>query len=201
MMLDLDTTTTAEYLHHESNELGERYFSSDSIIHSFRGWMRLATLFEQVPTEWVDDIHDTGSTIGGYLIFPSDQRDGKPTINAARGTNRTISDRFDLTLECIRRHYAGEPSPLSALLTRYADFFDLFGSFESYVEFFLLQDLLGRHAEIRWWLPFDDFARSPVPESVDEYAVYRAMTTDFVHARNQRIAAWAEARHSGPSEN
>jgi hypothetical protein len=42
-----------------------------------------------------------------------------------------IADRMDLTLECIRRHYAGEPgSPLSDVTTNYADFFKLFGTFK-----------------------------------------------------------------------
>jgi hypothetical protein len=38
-----------------------------------------------------------------------------------------------LTLECIRRHYLDEPSPLSDTLARYADFFGLFGDFAGYV--------------------------------------------------------------------
>ena len=47
--------------------------------------------------------------------------------------SESIRDRFDLTLECIRRHYLDEPSPLSATLARYADFFGLFGDFAGYV--------------------------------------------------------------------
>ncbi len=43
--------------------------------------------------------------------------------------------RFDLTLECIRRHYLDEPSPLSDTLAWYADFFGLFGDFAGYVDF------------------------------------------------------------------
>ncbi|WP_113903400.1 DUF6994 family protein [Brevibacterium celere] len=38
------------------------------------------------------------------------------TINGARGLHPRIVDRFDLTLECIRRHYRGEPSPLADLV-------------------------------------------------------------------------------------
>ena len=55
----------------------------------------------------------------------------------------SIRDRFDLTLECIRRHYFSERSPLSDVLARYEDFLCLFGSFKGYVEFFLLQDLVS----------------------------------------------------------
>lgn len=185
---DLDTTTRGEYLHHKSDDLGEWFFSSDSIVHAYRGWRRMSDLLAGVPAAWVDDIHTLGSTIGGYLIFPSDRRDGKQTINARRGTIREISDRFDLTLECIRRHYASEPSPLGTDLARYRDFFELFGSFGGYCEFFLLQDLLRGGTDVKFWLPFDDFDRSPLPQSVDEYAQYREATVQFVLARNARIA-------------
>ena len=44
--------------------------------------------------------------------------DGKMTINGARGFNAKIRDRFDLTLECIRRHYRNEDSPLTDVLGR-----------------------------------------------------------------------------------
>jgi hypothetical protein len=43
-------------------------------------------------------------TIGGMMVFPGNAIDGKWTINQARGCLRKISDRFDLTLECIRRY-------------------------------------------------------------------------------------------------
>ena len=77
------------------------------------------------------------------MVFPGNQVDGKMTINGARGCHPRIRDRFDLTLECIRRHYLGEPSPLSDTLARYADFFGLFGDFAGYVDFFHLQDLVN----------------------------------------------------------
>jgi hypothetical protein len=80
-------------------------------------------------------------TIGGHIIFPAHKKNGF-TINQARGVNRIISDRFDLTLECIRRFYEEEQSPLYNTLLRYADFFDLFVDFSGYVEFFKLQDFI-----------------------------------------------------------
>lgn len=48
------------------------------------------------------------------------------------------ADRFDLTLECIRRHYLGQRSPLGETLARYRDFFALFEDFSGYVEFFMV---------------------------------------------------------------
>jgi hypothetical protein len=74
------------------------------------------------------------------MVFPGYQVDRKMTINQRRGCHGSIRDRFDLTLECIRRHYLDEPSPLSATLARYAEFFGLFGDFAGYVDFFHLQD-------------------------------------------------------------
>jgi hypothetical protein len=37
----------------------------------------------------------------GLVVFPSNRVDGKPTINAARGFNRKISDRMHLTLDLV----------------------------------------------------------------------------------------------------
>lgn len=88
--------------------------------------------------------------------------DGKMTINAARGCHPRIKDRFDLTVECIRRQYLGEPSPLSDTLVRYADFFGLFEDFARYVGFFHLQDLVNEDAStIKFFMPFADFTASP----------------------------------------
>ena len=43
--------------------------------------------------------------------------------------NPLICDRFDLTLECIRRYYAGVSSLLHEMLCSDSAFFDLFGDF------------------------------------------------------------------------
>lgn len=64
-----------------------------------------------------------GYTIGGMLVFPGHQIDRKWMINQARSFTRWIGDRFDVTLECIRRHYSNKKSPLSDVLARYGRFF------------------------------------------------------------------------------
>ena len=64
------------------------------------------------------------------------------TINGYRGFNQLIRDRFDLTLECIRLFYLQDKNPLTDVLDRYRDFFNLFTDFKGYVDFFLLQDLV-----------------------------------------------------------
>ena len=100
------------------------------------------------------------------MVFPGNRIGRKMTINGARGFHPRIKDRFDLTVECIRRHYRNEWSPLSDALRRYADFFGLFGDFRGYVEFFLLQDLVTVDCSaVKFFTPFEDFNTSPLPEA------------------------------------
>ena len=75
-------------------------------------------------------------TIGGMMVFPGNRIEGKWTINQARGCLTKISDRFDLTLECIRRHYEGQRSPLGDTLARYHNFFALFEELQRVCGFF-----------------------------------------------------------------
>lgn len=102
--------------------------------------------------------------------------------------NSKIKDRFDLTLECIRRHYIGQCSPLGETLARYRDFFALFGDFMAYVEFFMLQDLLTYDCcAVKLFMRFDDFNTSSVPRDGDAYKEYRHLSIEFIEARNRRI--------------
>lgn len=125
-------------------------------------------------------------TIGGHLIFPAHKKNGF-TINQARGINRIICDRFDLTLECIRRLYLNENSPLLKTLENYKDFFDLFIDFNGYIEFFLLQDFINDKKQIKFSLPFDNFNRLPLPQSIDEYRQYKNHIINLIDKRNSRI--------------
>lgn len=176
------------YLTHSSQQ-GEFKLSSDTISNSLRGSKRRAGLIAQIPSVNLDAFQALGSTIGARILFPGNRVDKKPTINVARGFNAQIVDRFDLTLECIRLHYRGEPSPLAATLDRYADFFALFETFEGYVDFFLLGDLV-QNGQVKFYLPFDGEFGQPLPNTVDEYNEYMAKTMGFVAARNRRIANW-----------
>ena len=127
-------------------------------------------IIDQVPPNEVDSFYAICRTIGGYIVFPSNRVDNKMTINGSRGFNRNIKDRFDLTLECIRRYYLNEGSPLSATLQRYSQFFGLFKDFQGYVDFLLLQDLVTEdYLSIKFCLPFDSFHNSPLPSNVHEY--------------------------------
>lgn len=187
---DLDSTTKWEYLHHKS-DIGEFFLSSDSVIATFSYWESTANLMRQVPKADVESFEAVGYTIGGMMVFPSNKVDGQWTINMARGMNRKIADRMDLTLECIRRHYAHQPSELGEVLSRYEEFFDLFEDFSGYVSFFLLQDLLHEDGTVRFFMPFDDFTTPAVPRDLETYREYRRRSIDFIHARNVRIDQWA----------
>ena len=138
------------------------------------------------------------STIGGYIVLPrnSPGQTGQ-TLNQARGISRAIADRFDLTLECIRRHYQ-EPnrlSPLSEALERYDEFFNLFGTFETYVRFFLLDDIVTPdHSAVRSLMPGFGTATldaPALPESPAHYREYRSRGIAFLAARNARIRGLA----------
>jgi hypothetical protein len=188
-----DTFAQGGYLTHVS-ELGTFKMSSDTIIRTFRHVSRMRSVIELVPETEREAFSRIGYTIGGMILFPRVRVDGKHTINQARGTSRQIEDRFDLTLECIRRHYNGVSSPLADVLARYASFFDIFESFRGYVDFFLLQDLVTDDGnEVQFFLPFNNFAESPFPSSFDAYRDYREASVAFVTGRNQRIDSLMKA--------
>lgn len=196
---DLYTTTPHAYLHHRS-ALGEFSVSSDTII---TGLARRASAVAcgGVTQAQRAEFNRVGSTIGARIVFPGDRIDGLITINGARGFHPRIADRFDLTLECIRRHYAAQPHPLENVLQRYQAFFALFGDFAGYVEFFLLHDLLSADGSVRFFLPFDDFSTSPVPATASAYRRYCEHSVAFAHARNDRIHQWASTHLTGPPDH
>lgn len=170
-----------------SSDLGVFELSSDTIGHTYRKWKRMAHIIKQVPKSDIDSFLKTCRTMGGYIVFPANKINGN-TINQERGTNSKIRDRWDLTVECIRRHYVGGDSPLYNTLIRYSDFFSLFSNFKSYVEFFHLQDVVSNDfKKVKFFLPFDDFQRVPTPKTKEEYIAYRQAVMLFINQRNTRI--------------
>jgi hypothetical protein len=183
--LTMEKVGSARVLRHQS-ERGHFVLSSDTLANSSRGPCR--TFYEQMGPEVNVAWHRDGGTIGGRLVFPRNRIEGKQTINQIRGTSARIRDRFDLTLEAIRRHYSGELSPLSETLQRYGDFFALFEDFQGYVDFFLLQDLVVDGGKgVRFYLPFEGFESSPLPKTMESYRQFREKQLDFVASRNRRI--------------
>ena len=193
-LFDLDHTVPGVYLHHGS-ELGEFFLSSDTVIATFTRRDSLRRITELFTEEENEAFRTIGYTIGGMMVFPGNRINGKQTINGARGFNRKIADRFDLTLECIRRHYLVQRSPLGETLARYRDFFALFENFRGYVEFFMLQDLVTEDCSaVRFFMPFDDFNTPSVARDGDTYKEYRRLSIEFIGARNCRIGRHAAQR-------
>ena len=165
------------------------YFGSDSILVSFRHSDRKALLdevkekvsdYNSFVEKYVRDFY----TIGGMIIFP--QR--RFSLNCARGCHQRIRDRWDLTLECIRRYYQGEESPLYKSLLKDKAFFDLFVDFKGYVDFFFLQDCVSEdYKKVNLWLGNDFFEKNPVPHTADEYLTFIGKEYDFLKKRNRRI--------------
>ncbi len=186
VIFELDDTTR-HYLHHRS-KVGEFILSSDSVIPTFSSYRRVTDIINQIPLKEQEAFKRLSYTIGGMMLFPGNRIGGKSTINGARGFHHKIKDRFDLTVECIRRHYREEHSPLSNTLVMYRDFFGLFGNFQGYVHHFLLEDLVSDDfSAVRFFMPFDDFTTSPLPASIDHYREYRQRAVEFIEARNRRI--------------
>ena len=174
-------------LYHKS-DLGEFYLSSDRAIPTFWKWKKMEHIIKQVPKESLDYFINITETIGAITIWPCNRVRNKATINGAKGLIGKISDRLDLTIECIRRYYLGQKSPLYNTLKLYDDFFKLFEEFRGYVDFFLFQDAVSNdYNSVRIVPPFDNFETVPVPTNLEEYFEYMKHTIELIEARNKRI--------------
>ncbi len=170
-------------------------FGSDSIAVSFR-YERNRELLTDVKRTvsdyraFIENYVRASYTMGGMIIFPKHQN----SINQLRGTNSLIRDRWDLTLECIRRHYAKEDSPLSDVMNRDDDSFELFVDFKGYVDYFFLQDCVTEdYSKVKIWLGKGDFTEEyPMPKTVKEYLEWIRIQLEFVKQRNSRIQTFSE---------
>lgn len=171
-------------------------FGSDAIIVSFR-YQKYRHIIDQV----FNSIGDYKSffekytrkayTIGGTIIFPKHQG----SMNQNKGTNALISDRWDLTLECIRRFYDGEKSPLYDTICRDRAFYDLFVDFQGYVDFFFLQDCVSEdYSKVNVWCGNAEFIESGLPKTREAYFDFLGKELDFLEKRNLRIKEYVETR-------
>lgn len=160
--------------------------SSDSITNSYIADSRLREIVAEEKA-LAEQLFLAGSRISAFILFPANRIERQNTINGARGMNAKIADRMDLTLECIRRHYSGDESPLSDVLNRYAEFFSLFVTFERYVDFWLLNDLVDEKYLLQFYRPFNDFRQSARPSSVEECVEIANSTLTFLKNRGRRI--------------
>ena len=166
---------------------GDMWFGCDSITASFMHWrFPLKEYIEHNIPNYAqfreDYLHKT-YTIGGSIIFPMHRW----SMNQARGCSVKICDRWDLTLECIRRFYVGESTPLDKALEKDRDFFSLFVDFKGYVDFFLLHDCVDDNYNVKMWLDTYLFDSMPMPKNLDEYYKWIDSQLDFVTKRGQRI--------------
>lgn len=167
--------------------------ASDSIIVEMR-YGKNKKIIDQV-CELVDDVDDfyehlihRSYSIGGMIIFPKHMN----SMNQRRGTSILISDRWDLTLECIRRHYSGEDSPLSKVIEDDKAFYDLFVDFKGYVDFFFLQDCVSDdYSKVNIWCGDATFEKSGLPETVGDYFKFIRKEHEFLDKRNRRIQEYS----------
>lgn len=184
--LDLKSGSGADYL----TWRGFR-FGSDSIIASFR-YEHYRNMLEQIAKDipnykgFMENFIRHAYTIGGMIIFPK-RRGG---INQSRGCNSQIKDRWDLTLECIRKYYNDKQSPLYDTLVKDKAFFNLFVDFKGYVDFFFLQDCVSSdYNSVKFWLGDGEFTCNPLPQTTGDYLEWIERELQFVDNRNQRIKA------------
>ena len=149
-------------------------------------------------------------TIGNYIVFPKGRGNKPPYlyeakkdftwgVNRARGLDKKICDRFDLTLECIRLWYEcadkldAQKNPLIEAMKFSKDFFKLFGTghegFMEYVKFFLLDDLVDAdYKDVEFFMPFNGFdSVSPLPETTQDFRELMHKACLFIEKRNKRI--------------
>ena len=164
-------------------------FGSDSIIVSLR-YKRNQNIINELKNNLADyrayyeDYIRKTYRIGGAIIFPKHQN----SINQRRGTSLQIADRWDLTMECIRRYYNGENSPLYEYLEKDRAFFDLFVDFKGYVEFFLLQDCVSDDfGTVYFWEGNGELTECGLPKNYRDYMVIIEKEMEFLNKRNQRI--------------
>ncbi len=169
-------------------------FGSDSITTSFR-YEKYRHLLEKVSSiipdykNFMDNFLEKGYSIGGFIIFPKTH-----SINAFRGLNSNVKDRWDLTLECIRRYYKNEDSPLFSVLKKNKEFFDLFVDFKGYVDFFYLQDCVtDNYSKVIFWIGDGDMSKEPLPSSPDEYITWINKQLEFIEKRKNRIQTHIES--------
>ena len=165
------------------------YFTSDTIIIEMRNSKNKKIIDQACGRiknieEFYGHLLRRSYSIGSMVIFPVHVN----SMNQRRGMNVLISDRWDLTLECIRRHYAGEDSPLSKVIEADKAFYDLFIDFKGYVDFFFLQDCVSKdYSSVNIWMGDASFSKSALPETVEEYFTFLLKEHIFLDKRNKRI--------------
>lgn len=188
--------TEDNYLLYNDMRLG-----SDTITQIYSEWHRnyyisnlLSKVKERMGSINFEEIFAKATqTIGGHIIFPSKR---EISINTHRKNPKELRDRFDLTLECIRRFYEEKNSfnPLDSILSKNSDFFALFKNFKSYIDFFYLNPLIDENYKIKCFISrnTEDLKNGRFPEDgfpADEQEWFELYINQliFVAKRNEII--------------
>lgn len=164
--------------------------ASDSLINSMTHWSRLRPVLASVPEDEQEAFRVRASSVAATGLWPKRSGPSGQSINQARGQHPHVADRLDLTVECVRRHYIGEQSPLANALNGAADFFALWPDWRTWITWWLLDDLLDNDGEIRWLLPFSEFgAEKAWPTTPVDWRSYRDCCFDFIERRAARMVA------------
>lgn len=167
---------------------------SDSITVSFKWNQMLMKMVQDEVADYkrfMEDWMHRSYTIGGMMLFPAFWWG----INQSRGCHAHIKDRWDLTLECIRRYYNGESNALSKCFDRgwNKEFFDWFIDFKGFVDFFFLQDCVSEdYSEVKLWHTTSLDDKDPVPHDVKSYFALMKNQTEFLEKRNRRIREYCD---------
>lgn len=162
---------------------GDFRFASDILITGQR-YERKREVLEDVPNyrQFVEEFVSKAYTIGNFIIWPKHNN----SINQVRGTCPGICDRFDLTLDCIKKYYSGETSELYDVLVGDKKFFDLFVDFNGFVDFFYLgawvKEVDGEYKVINL-LPGNDV----LPKNSTAYIKYVENALGVIEQRNDDI--------------
>lgn len=180
-------------------------FASDSITTSHR-YIKCQSIVHQVEQQtdnyrqFVEDALCATYTMGGMIIFPK----LRGSMNQDRGTNPMIADRWNLTLECIKRYYEQLENntyafnPLWETIKRNEEFFNLFVDFNGYIDFFFVQNFVDESGNIIRFMPdyFDgngNFTKKyPVPQTAAEYLANIEIQKEIVKKRNNRISEFVQ---------
>lgn len=172
----------------------DMYFSCDSITCSFRYWgteKLIWPVYNSLPDykSTVEKFVRESYTLPGEIIFPMHRN----SMNQRRGMHPRIKDRWDLTLECIRRFYEGIDNPLNKILESDRAFYELFVDFKGYVDFFFLNDCVsGDYSKVNIWLDDLDFSKKALPQTVEDYFTFMNGQRNFLEARRRRMQVFIQ---------
>lgn len=161
-------------------------FKSDTIHPTYDWDATIRAVRDEVDQDVIAELDHLTHTIGATMLWPP-ATNGQ-SINQARGLHRRIRDRFDLTVICVDRHYRNEPHPLSSTFDNYRDYFDLFASFDGWIDFWHLHDMVDTNRQpIEFPPSSNNFTANPIPATDADYTRYATAVIAAIRARNTRI--------------